>query len=128
MKIKGIKLLKGDIIIIALIAFLAIGILILTLPKTYDNNVLEIYVNGELVESVELSENTYQIIEIDEFVQNTIEIDGTSVRVIDSTCYDHICENTGSISKSGEVIVCMPNKLLLKIVGEDASELDGVVG
>ncbi|MFI3324659.1 MAG: NusG domain II-containing protein [Clostridia bacterium] len=129
MKIKGIKLLMGDIIIVALIIIMAILIFVLMLPKTYTNNILEVYLDGELIDSISLEEDNYQTIEINETASVTIEIDGLEVRVINSTCYDHVCENTGYISVAGEVIVCMPNKLLLKIVGDETEiEYDVVVG
>ncbi len=129
MTVKGVKILKGDIIIIALIVILAVVIFISMLPKSYNENTLEVYLDGELIHSVELTEDTQMTIEIDDVAHNTIEIDGTQVRITDSTCYDHVCENTGYISKSGEVIVCMPNKLLLKIVGTNTdNEFDAVVG
>lgn len=129
MKIKNIKLFKGDLLIIALIIVFSVIIFILMLPKTYSENTLEIYLDGQLIDSVILEEGVYTTIEIDETAHNTIEIDGTKVRIINSTCYDHVCENTGYISMAGEIIVCMPNKLLLKIVGDDSSnQYDVVVG
>lgn len=128
MKVKGFRFLKGDLIIVAFIIVLAVTTLIFMLPKSYDENILEIYLDGELIQSVELVEGEYQTIEIDETAQNTIEIDGLQVRIIEATCYDSVCVNTGYISKAGEVIVCMPNKLLLKIVGDESENIyDAVV-
>ncbi|MFI3141806.1 MAG: NusG domain II-containing protein [Clostridia bacterium] len=128
MKIKGFEFLKGDIIIVASICVLAVVTLLFMLPESYDKTSVEIYLDGELIETVELSEAVYETIEIEDEAQNIIEIDGLQVRIIESTCYDHVCENTGYISKAGEVIVCMPNKLLVKIVGEEsANEYDAVV-
>lgn len=127
--IKGVKLLKGDILIVTFICMLAVAIFILMLPEANESNRLEVYADGELIYNIELIDGVEQTIEIEEFVHNTIEISGTKVRIIESTCYDHVCENTGYISKVGEIIVCMPNKLLLKIVGnEEESEYDAVVG
>lgn len=129
MKNKKLNLLKGDILIIVTIIVLATIIFIAMLPKTYSENTLEVYLDGELIHEIELSEEQTMVIEIDSVVHNTIEIHGTNVRIIEATCYDHVCENTGYISKAGEVIVCMPNKLMLKIVGiENDDAFDAVVG
>ncbi|MFI3214801.1 MAG: NusG domain II-containing protein [Eubacteriales bacterium] len=129
MKNKKLHLLKGDILIIVMIIVLAIVIFVGMLPKTYSENTLEVYLDGELIHEIELSEEQTMTIDIDSVVHNTIEINGIHVRIIDSTCYDHVCENTGYISKAGEVIVCMPNKLMLKIVGiENDDAFDAVVG
>ena len=50
---------------------------------------------------------------------NTIEISGGSVRMTDADCPDRICVKTGSISRSGQSIVCAPHKIVVTIVGGD---------
>ena len=45
------------------------------------------------------------------------EIKMGKVRVIKSTCQNKICIKTGWISKVGESIVCVPNKIIIKIIG-----------
>lgn len=47
----------------------------------------------------------------------TLRIDGYSVSVRDTTCPGHDCEHSGTISQSGESIVCLPNRLILTLVG-----------
>ena len=48
-----------------------------------------------------------------------------NVWVEDSICPDHLCEKTGSIRKEGQVILCLPEKVALRIIPE---EVDAVVG
>ena len=43
-----------------------------------------------------------------------------------STCKNKHCIMHGSINKKGESVICAPNKILLKIVGKDASGYDAV--
>ncbi len=129
MKIKSIKLLKGDLLIIAFVLILALAVFVLSLPKNYNTNRVEIYLDGVLMHTYSLDKDTQKTIEIEDNYLNTIQINGDEVAVIASTCSDNICENTGYISKSGEVIVCLPNRLLIQIVGTDTeSEFDAVVG
>lgn len=52
-----------------------------------------------------------------------IEISGRKVRVSDSSCPNKTCVNSGWIKKSGESIICLPNRAIIKILGEE--ELDG---
>lgn len=47
----------------------------------------------------------------------TLQIDGYSVSLRDTTCPGHDCEHSGTISKSGESVVCLPNRLILTLVG-----------
>ena len=66
-----------------------------------------------------LSENT----EINlSFAKITVK-DGF-VFVSESNCPDKLCERFGKISKSGESIICVPNKLTVKITG--SGEVDSV--
>lgn len=53
-----------------------------------------------------------------------IEISGRKVRVLDSSCPNKICVKSGWINKSGESIICLPNRAIIKILGEE-EKLDG---
>lgn len=65
------------------------------------------------------------------FEDRTIELgyadviveEGT-VRVEKSSCRDGICEEQGRISKAGESIICVPNRLKITVSGD--SEVDAV--
>ena len=51
--------------------------------------------------------------------------DGTA-RVISSACPYHYCIHMGRIRRKGEIIVCVPNRVVLSITGGNENELDGV--
>lgn len=55
---------------------------------------------------------------------NVIEISDGSVRMIYADCPDKVCINTGKISKSGQSIVCAPNRIVVSITGESADGID----
>ena len=57
-----------------------------------------------------------------EFGYNKIEVSKRGARVIDSDCKDRQC--IGEIQKSGEMMVCLPHRLIVKIEG--SGEVDGV--
>ena len=40
---------------------------------------------------------------------------GGKVWVTDASCPDKICEHYGKISGDGEVIVCLPNRLIIQV-------------
>ncbi len=46
-----------------------------------------------------------------------IQIKNKKVRVIKSSCPLKICVKTGWISSQGESIICVPNKVIIKIIG-----------
>ena len=57
-----------------------------------------------------------------EYGNHTIEICDQSIRVLSADCKNKAC--LGKIDKIGEMLVCLPGRLVLKITGEQ--EVDGV--
>ncbi|MFN4217231.1 MAG: NusG domain II-containing protein [Brevinematales bacterium] len=55
-----------------------------------------------------------------------IEIKGKRVRMLESTCRDQICVKKGWISRTGDAIICMPNHVVVEIVGEEKGYWDGI--
>jgi len=45
-----------------------------------------------------------------------IEINGEKVRMVESACRDKICVRTGWIDSPGKSIVCLPNRVVIRIV------------
>ena len=56
-----------------------------------------------------------------------IEIKDRRVRVTDSPCGRKTCVHTGWIYKSYQTIICMPNRVAIRLVG-DGDKLDGITG
>jgi len=56
-----------------------------------------------------------------------VEITPGSVRVVDSPCPEKICVKTGSISRPGETIACLPNRVFVVIRGASREEGAGDV-
>lgn len=55
---------------------------------------------------------------------NTLVIKDGKADVTDADCPDKLCVNQHSISYNGETIVCLPNKLVVKIVSEAEADVD----
>ncbi len=53
-----------------------------------------------------------------QYGSNTLRISDKDVCVLDADCPDKLDVKQGAIHKSGETIVCLPNKLVIKISGE----------
>ncbi len=82
-----------------------------------------IEVNGKNYASYEMEKITVpKKLEVKtEFGTNKIEISKDTVRVTDADCKDQAC--IGEISKQGELIVCLPNKLIIKILASGEEDL-----
>lgn len=118
---------KCDLIIysfISLIFFLGITYaLSLNIEKA---NKVEIYVNNQLkyVYPLQKEEKNY-FIKTDIGGVN-VEFNNMKVRVTSSNSPLKICVKQGFISKSGQTIIGIPDKLLVKIIGESEDNLDGI--
>jgi len=54
---------------------------------------------------------------------NMVVINGGAVAVVEASCKNQVCVKHGAISRSGESIVCLPNRLVVRI--ENGSEEGG---
>ena len=120
---KGDKYLIILIIIISLISLIYIRHSAFNVGKKY----ISIQVNGKEIKQIFFDKNMIgKTIPIEtEFGYNLIEIGDEKVRVIEADCPDKLDVKQGYISKTGEVIVCLPNKLVIEIKGiEDERDVD----
>jgi hypothetical protein len=50
------------------------------------------------------------------------------VAITHAECPNHICVRTGWRSKAGDVIVCVPNKTIVRILGDTAEDTRVITG
>ena len=80
---------------------------------------IEISVDGELYGRYEFSDKEKTVDVITEFGENKIKIDNKAVWVEDASCPDKLDVKMGKIEKAGQMIVCLPNRLMIKISGNN---------
>ena len=112
---------KRDFILIGVVLVLAL--LLWLLPRALGF----FSVQGEKqVRIYDLQEE--QTIEIND--SNLCRIQDGEVNMTEADCPDKLCMHQGPISISGETIVCLPNKVVIEIVGKDekdsGSQIDGM--
>ncbi len=125
------KLTKGDKILIAIIVIVNVISLffIKNAAFNYDNKYVSIQVDGEEIKKIIFDSSVVgkQIPIETEYGYNLIEIGDGKVRVIEADCPDKLDVKQGYISKVGEVIVCLPNKLVIEIKGASSeTDIDGL--
>lgn len=110
---------KGDIIILLLLVVVVIiTIVFATRPKTA--TVAEIYVDGRLAYSLDLSKDA-DIELLDG--RMTISVEDGKVFVKDSDCKEQLCVHSSPISGEGGMIVCLPNKVVVKVATEEVDAI-----
>lgn len=121
MNIKKLTTKTDRIIIIC--AFLASAIiLIFNLSTLGKASTLSIEVNGMLYGQYDM--NVPKSITVkSEYGYNLVRIENGSAYVIESSCKEQY-EIGKKISKCGQCIVCLPNRVIIRVTGND--EVDGV--
>jgi hypothetical protein len=94
-----------------------------------ENTTAVIYSNGELIDEINLSSVTieYEIYVAYNSGLNIILVKHGEIGVIYANCPDHVCIKTGFISGGIIPVVCLPNRLEIRIKGV-INELDAVAG
>lgn len=105
---------KRLIIIIGSICLLLI--IILSIFTKNSEKMAFVYYQNELIKTIPL--NTKDVLEYQVIGENgilTIETKNGKIRVKQENSPLHICSIQGYINKSTETIVCLPNKIIIKI-------------
>lgn len=119
------RLKWGDFIIIGAVLLLAAALTALMAQNTAGGRLYaEVWQNDVLVERVALTEETDRTIDLDG--HNVIVLAGKTARVESADCNDQVCVRTGTLTRAGQVAVCLPNRVVLKLVGE-TGEIDAIV-
>ena len=103
---------KRDLIIILIPALLAACFYFLH-RKEPGTRVL-LYSDNELIRELSLSHDTAYTVS-NELGSNTVVIEDHQVYVRDADCPDRRCEKQGPISKPGDMIICLPHKLIIEV-------------
>ncbi|MGE4275860.1 MAG: NusG domain II-containing protein [Lawsonibacter sp.] len=117
------------LLLLALTAAAATAFLWLGQEKT-SHPVARITLDGEVVKEIDLDkvEVPYSFtLTGSSGLTNTILVEHGCIRVSEASCPDQICVHQGYISDGTVPIVCLPNKLIIEIVG-GGEALDAATG
>ena len=115
------KKYRVDIIVIAAILLLSLSVFLIASLTKKDGATVTITVDGITVGEYPLDlDATYSL----NGGTNVLVIENGAAYMSNSSCPDHICENSGKIKYIGQTIVCLPNKLTITVTG--AAEDDGI--
>lgn len=121
---------KGDHIVIGFVLILAAFFFIYnnTLKSSdYDQKVVRISIDNELYREITLVDGTHETITVDNaYGYNLIQLNDQKVWIEDADCPDKLCVLNGAITNPGEILVCLPHKLVVEIIGTTINEVDEV--
>ena len=120
------KLKFGDFIIIGVVLVMA-GALAAALAfhSSGDKLYAEVWQDDRLVERVELTDTTDRTIDLDG--HNVIVLSGKTAVMQSADCPDQVCVRTGRLTRAGQVAVCLPHRVILKLTGTSTDGIDAIV-
>lgn len=119
---KGVKSDRNtairDIVLILAIALVGLCLLFFNGRKTTPGSSVVVEVDGKTVASYPLDTDGVFVMNGG---TNTLEIKDGKARISDADCPNMQCVRQGWISRGGQSIVCLPNKLIVTVTSSDRS-------
>ena len=110
----------------AILAAAALISLAFLLLRPHDGASAEIYVDGELLCTIDLDTLT-EPLEIPAGEGNVVLAEKGRVRMLSADCPDKLCVQMGWSDSPARPIVCLPNRVTVVITGKNG-EQDAVIG
>ncbi len=115
----NIKRYKKEGLLIVIILLIS-GALLLTNRIVFSQPAkqVEISVNGDVIRTLDLNQDADILIEGYGDGTNRIVIKDGKVHVSEATCPDKLCIHQGWVKNTGENLVCLPNRVMARVIGE----------
>ena len=123
-----LKFNRYDAVVAAIVALLAVAVALwFYLPKTQSGELaVVISTGGEETERVKLNNFTATTVTHNGYTLR-ITADGSGVRVTDSDCPTQDCVHTGTITRAGQSIVCLPAQVVVHLEGAASADAPDVI-
>ena len=118
---------KADIVLFILLVLLGGALAFPALFMSSGGDTVKVTVNGKPYGTYKLSEDKEITISRSGHVNRFRIKDGT-VDMVEASCKNQICVHEGKISRSGQSIVCLPNRVSIVIEGKGGDEYDTASG
>lgn len=85
-----------------------------------DGNIATISVDGEVIYEIPINSvsTSYEIPIVQNGHSNVVLVENGKISMKSANCPDGLCVRQGSISSTAYPIVCLPNKVIIKIEGD----------
>lgn len=103
------------ILILVLFAIMLIGFLFVRLQRQKDAFTVDVSVDGTTIATYQLDEEVDTWIDGYQGGKNHLVIHDGCARIEEADCPDKLCVKQGTVSESGESVVCLPNRVVVAI-------------
>lgn len=117
---------KNDFYLIGgIIILVVLGFLLMLLFRTEGSKLL-ITIDGKEHKTFDINEDITYEIEHEDGEWNTLVIKDGYVSMLDASCPDKLCVKHKRIHYDNETITCLPNRVVLKVIGQEESDIDAI--
>ena len=122
-----LKFCKGDVVVIFFVGVLAvlIGTLFLIGTGRDKGTTVVIYREGKKLQEIPLYDDGEILIE--NSYTNKLVVKQGKAAIVESDCPGMDCVHSGWIGEKGRSLVCLPNRVEIRIEGETEAEVDFIV-
>ena len=119
-----------DFLVAAMVAGAAVGLLFFLRPGGGNFLQARVVLDGETIAQYDLTTLTEPVtLEVDDAPYPlTIQVEPGRIRIAESQCPGLDCVHTGWASRAGQQIICLPNRLVIYLEGNDSGGIDAVTG
>lgn len=122
---------RYDLLLLAALVLVGLGltafVLLSRMNSSSDGLTVTIRQDNEVVATLPLDEDaTYAVQGEDGGTTNLVVIEDGTVHMEEADCPDQLCVKQGKIRYAGDSLICLPNRVVVEISGEDEQALDAV--
>ena len=125
---KGVYDLKrNDIFLLFVILAIAVSFFIGYRFLYYSSgDSVTVSVNGNVTHTLSLHKDSTLSIESTDGGINLLEIKDGAASITHANCPDRLCVHQKKIKNQGETLVCLPHKVIISVISDETSEMDGI--
>ena len=121
------RMTKADLVLIGILLLIGLTCLLaVRLLVQKGGTTVRILSDGQLYGTYHLTNDQESPIQKEGEVVNILKISDRKAKMIQADCPDQLCVHQKSICRQGETIVCLPNKIVVEIEGEQDADLDSI--
>ncbi|MCD8354936.1 MAG: NusG domain II-containing protein [Clostridiales bacterium] len=122
---------RYDLLLLAALVLVGLGltafVLLSRMNSASDGLTVTVRQDNEVVATLPLDEDaTYAVQGEDGGTTNLVVIEDGTVHMEEADCPDQLCVKQGKIRYAGDSLICLPNRVVVEISGEDEQALDAV--
>lgn len=122
-------LTRADKLLIGVLTVLSIAGILFTFTAVSETKAATVIVsvNGNVVKTLPLMSAHTKFTVTAGSHYDVVEIKDGKVRIVEADCPDKLCVKMGWISKFPQQIVCLPNRVVVKIAGTGEADVDAII-